>query len=213
MISLTISEVDAVNRVFDFASDNIVKLKKLIETTQAEHFQQILSLITSRRVWTTGMGKCSHTARKAAATFSCNKIAAAFLHAGECLHGDLGAIQPGDVLLAFSNSGQTDEVLMVVEKAKQIGASIILITGCSDSIIARKSDIVFSYDRVQEACPLGLTPTTSIIVMMILIDCLAMAAQVRMGLTLEEFARNHHSGYVGEALRQRIKDARVDIHD
>jgi arabinose-5-phosphate isomerase len=136
-----------------------------------------------------------------ASTLSCNGRPAAFIHAGEALHGDFGAIQKGDVVVACSNSGKTDEVIQVADKAKHIGAILILITGTADSEIAKKADVVLCYGSIKEACPLGLTPTTSILVMMALCDSLSMAVQKVVGLSYETYASNHHAGYLGGMAR------------
>lgn len=155
------------------------------------------------RVWSTGMGKAALAARKLATTLSCNGIASAFIHAGEALHGDFGAIQTGDKVVAFSNSGKTREVVHVAEKAARTQAEMILVTGAADSPLGNISGITLCYGKVDEACPLGLTPTSSILVMMTIADALAMGVQAMVGLSYEDYARNHHDGYLGDVARQR----------
>lgn len=149
------------------------------------------------------MGKCSHIADKLASTLASNNRPAAFIHSGEALHGGLGAIQNGDVLVALSNSGKTDEVIKVIEKVKLKGARVILITSNPNSQIAADCDVVLLIDSVQEACPLGLTPTTSITLMLVICDALAMATQVMTRLTYADYAINHHHGYLGEVARRK----------
>lgn len=155
------------------------------------------------RLWTTGMGKAGLVAHKLAATLSSNSIPAAYIHAGEALHGDFGAIRPQDILVAFSNSGKTSEVIQVVRKAKEVGTFVALITGDSDSELARLSDAFLCYGKLKEACSLGLTPTTSIVVMMTIADAIAMDVQQLSGISYREYYRNHHSGYLGQVAKEK----------
>jgi arabinose-5-phosphate isomerase len=187
-------------RVFDFAIETLIRTKSIVNTPQ---FQQAVELVSTHRVWTTGMGKASLIAHKLAATLACNSIAAGFIHAGEALHGDFGAIQSGDVLVAFTNSGKTDEVLRVSKKAKENGAFLVVLTSSRDSEISKVADIALTYGEIKEACPLGLTPTTSVMVMLAISDAIAMAAQKYKGITYADYARNHHSGYLGAIAREK----------
>ena len=188
--------------VFSLGLEYVAKAKSVIDNQQ---FHGAVNALSTHRIWTTGMGKAGLIAKKLAVTLACNSRPAAFIHAGEALHGDFGSIQAGDVLVAFSNSGMTDEILRVVSKAKLINAFIILITGKADSKLAKFADLVICYGLVKEACPLGLTPTTSVLVMLAIADALAMEVQENVGLTYEIYARNHHAGYLGQVAKERMR--------
>lgn len=189
--------------VFDYAIQYLTKTRGIVNTKQ---FNDAVELLSTHRTWITGMGKAALSAHKLASTLSCNGIPAGYIHAGEALHGDFGAIQSEDVLVSFSNSGKTDEVLRVSSKAKDAGTKLILITGNPNGDVAKIADVVLCYGEVREACSLGLTPTTSVIVMMAIADALSMAVQVKVGLTYEQYARNHHSGYLGQIAREKAAD-------
>jgi arabinose-5-phosphate isomerase len=187
-------------KVFDYAISNLRQARKLVRTNE---FRRAVDMLSASRIWCSGMGKAGLQAHKLAATLACNGRPAAYVHAGEALHGDFGSIQRGDVVVAFSNSGKTDEISQVAVKSKAVGAFLILITGNKKTEIAKKADLVLCYGKVKEACPLGLTPTTSTIVMMALADAVAMEVQCRLGLTYDKYALNHHSGYLGQKARDQ----------
>lgn len=192
----------AAGLVFDEAINALTKAKKVVESC---HFIDSVQMLCTGRIWTSGMGKAGLIAKKFSATLASIGMPAAFIHAGEALHGDFGALKSGDTLVVFSNSGKTDEVCAVVEKAVNNNISIILITGNEESKLAEYSDAVICYGETKEACPLGLTPTTSTTVMMVVSDALAMSIQNMVGLTYDDFARNHHGGYLGEQSRMKSK--------
>ena len=182
--------------------DNAIKHLKLIKPlVESDVFEKVVIELCHGRIWSIGMGKAAQPARKLASTLSCFGRPAAFIHPGEALHGDLGAIQAGDILVAFSNSGKTEEVLRVIERTQSI-ATIVLVTGTSVGV-GTSADHVICFGQVEEACPLGLTPTTSTLVMMALADALAISVQVKLGLSYEEYAANHHAGYLGQIARER----------
>jgi arabinose-5-phosphate isomerase len=189
------SSIRAAKFVFQRAISELERVIKLIDLPQ---FSKIIKLIRVHRVWTTGMGKASLVARKMASTLACNNVAAGFIHGAEALHGDFGAIQPGDVLIAFSNSGKTYEILQIVEKAKKNHVIVIVLTSSITSTLSKMADISLAYGKIKEACSLGLTPTTSILVQLVLADAIAMAVQKDQGITYDDYARNHHAGYIGE---------------
>lgn len=194
------------SKVFDYAIESLIKSKEIISNP---NFEKIVGIISSKRVWSLGVGKASLVARKFAATLASNRISAAHLHAGDMLHGDFGAVKSGDVMIAFSNSGMTDEIYYVFEKAKELGIITVLITGCSNGKIAVISDYVLDYGKIEEACPLGLTPTTSIVVMLVVSDALAMEAQLRVGLTFDQYAVSHHKGYLGQISREKSQGKNI----
>lgn len=194
------SALSVARKVFSTTISHLCRLESLLVPSEA--FSNAVDHLAVQRVWTTGMGKAGLVAHKLASSLASNGRPAAYIHAGEALHGDFGAIQSGDVLVACSNSGKTDEVIRVADKAKSIGAVLILITSDDNSEIAGKADVVLCYGKINEACPLGLTPTTSIAIMLAIVDALCMAVQTVTKLTHQQYATNHHAGYLGEAARQ-----------
>ena len=195
-------------RVLDVGISALTKLKDLVVS---DLFISAINLLShnNARVWTTGMGKAALASRKLATTLSSNGVSAAFIHAGEALHGDFGAIKEHDVVVAFSNSGKTKEVVQVAEKAGDIHADLILITGAPDSPLGALSGITLCYGDIEESCPLGLTPTSSVLVMMALADALAMGVQSKVGLTYDHYSRNHHAGYLGQVARQKMRKGKT----
>jgi len=193
-----LKEYSAASNVFEKAIEAINDINYLI--TDKSFFKAVRYLAT-HRVFSSGVGKAGLVGRKFASTLASNGRPASFIHASEALHGDFGAMQAGDVLVAFSNSGKTDDVICVADKAKSIGMKLILVTGEKDSEIAKRANVVLCYGRVEEACSLKLTPTTSIVVMLVIADALAMAVQARTGLTYKKYAINHHNGYLGQIAR------------
>lgn len=154
------------------------------------------------KVLTTGMGKAGHVARKMAATLCSTALPAAFLHPGEALHGDLGLVGPGDLLLAFSNSGRTREVLEVIDLGRQLGLSTVIgITSHADSGLRSRSDVLIDMGPIVEPCSLGLTPTASIAVMLAIADALALTVMDRRGIRADQYGVRHHGGYLGGKAR------------
>lgn len=152
------------------------------------------------RVVVTGMGKAGLVGQKISATLASTGTPSLFLHAAEALHGDLGRVKKEDLILALSNSGATPEIIGLLGPIKRIGAGLIAITGNESSELARYSDIPICYGRVVEACPLGLAPTTSTTIMLVLGDALAMAVLSQRGFSKEEFALFHPAGDLGRRL-------------
>ena len=158
------------------------------------------------KVITTGMGKVGTIAVKLATTLSSTGTPACFLHPGEAAHGDLGLVSKNDVMITFSNSGKTREVLETIERAKKLnGMHLIAITGHPDSPIGRQSDIVLSIGAVKEPCSLGLTPSASTTAMMALSDALALVLMEKKGFTKADYAKFHHGGYLGRRARKEAK--------
>jgi arabinose-5-phosphate isomerase len=148
----------------------------------------------------TGMGKAGLVGAKLSATFASTGTPSIALHPAEAMHGDLGRIRPDDVVLALTNSGESDELKSLLPHVRRIGAAIVTITGEPESSIARLSDAVLDLGRVDEACPLGLAPTASTSAMMALGDALAMVVLAERGFSREDFARYHPSGSLGRRL-------------
>ncbi len=157
-----------------------------------------LILACKGRVIVSGMGKSGHVARKIAATLASTGTPAFFVHPGEASHGDLGMILPQDVVLALSYSGETDELLFILPVIKRQGIPLIAITGKPGSSLATQADVHLDGSISSEACPLGLAPTTSTTVALVLGDALAIALLEARGFTSDDFARSHPAGAVPE---------------
>ncbi|MCB2099835.1 MAG: KpsF/GutQ family sugar-phosphate isomerase [Rhodobacterales bacterium] len=154
----------------------------------------------SGRVIVTGMGKSGHVARKVAATLASTGTSAYFVHPGEASHGDLGMIAAGDVVLALSNSGETPELADILAYAKRFGHPVIAIVGRAESTLATAADAALVLPGTDEACPLGLAPTTSTTVSLALGDALAVALLERKGFSPDDFRDLHPGGKLGRRL-------------
>jgi arabinose-5-phosphate isomerase len=152
------------------------------------------------RVVVAGMGKSGIVCQKIAATLSSTGTPALFLHPAEALHGDLGMIVPGDVLLAVSNSGETQEVVRLLELVRRLGAAVVTLTGDPASTLAAFADVHLHVGVDREACPLDLVPTASTCAALAMGDALAVACYERRGFTPADFARNHPGGRLGRRL-------------
>lgn len=153
-----------------------------------------------------GIGKSGHIAKKAAGTFNSTGTPSLFLHAAEAVHGDLGAVSASDVILAYTHSGETDEVIRLFPSFKAMKAKTILITGRRESSAGRLADLVLDTGVVREACPNNLAPTTSTTTMLALSDSLAIAVMERRHFSREDFARFHPSGTLGKRLLLSVRD-------
>src|SRR6185295_12220157 len=158
------------------------------------------------RVVVSGMGKSGHIARKIAATLASTGTPAFFVHPGEASHGDLGMITQKDVVLALSNSGETDELLTILPVIKRQGIPLIVMTGNVDSSLASMGDVHLDVSVPAEACPLGLAPTASTTAALVMGDALAIALLEARGFTDEDFARSHPAGSLGRRLLVHISD-------
>ncbi len=163
-------------------------------------------LACSGHLIVTGMGKSGHIGHKIAATLASTGTPAFFVHPAEASHGDLGMIRREDVLLALSNSGETEEVLRLLPVIKRLGIRLIAMTGCPGSTLARHADLHLDTSVDQEACPLGLAPTASTSAQLALGDALAVALLEARGFTAEDFARSHPGGKLGRQLLLSIAD-------
>jgi arabinose-5-phosphate isomerase len=173
----------------------------LVERLDHRFEEAVNFLLACRgRAIVTGMGKSGLISRKIAATLRSTGTPAFFLHPGEAIHGDLGALQPDDVVIALSRSGETDEILSVLETIKRLGARLIAITGDCRSTLARAADVVLDCHVSEEACPLNLVPTASTTAALALGDALAMTLLVAKGFRQEDFANLHPGGKLGKRL-------------
>jgi arabinose-5-phosphate isomerase len=158
------------------------------------------------RVVVMGMGKSGHVGRKIAATLASTGTPAFFVHPAEASHGDLGMVMAGDVVLAISNSGESDELAAIVPAMRRIGVTLVGMTGQPQSTLARHSDFVLSSAVEEEACPLNLAPTSSTTAQIALGDALAVALLDARGFREEDFARSHPGGSLGRKLLMHVHD-------
>ncbi|WP_394556205.1 SIS domain-containing protein [Acinetobacter baumannii] len=157
------------------------------------------------RVVITGMGKSGHIGRKMAATFASTGTPSFFMHPGEAGHGDLGMLVRGDVLIAISNSGKSDEIMMLMPLIKHLGVPLITISRDDKGPMPQNADIALTLGESDEACPLGLAPTSSTTATLVLGDALAVALLEARGFTADDFARSHPAGALGKRLLLQVK--------
>ncbi len=180
-------------------------LKALLEKLDSSFVQAVrLILATPGRVVVTGIGKSGLIGRKIVATLSSTGTPSFFLHPAEALHGDLGMVVGQDVLLAISNSGETEEVNALLPTLKQRGVRIIAFTGSKRSSLARQADVIIDVGVPREACPLGVAPTASTTAALAMGDALAMVLAKLRNLRLEDFRTNHPGGTLGERLKVQV---------
>ena len=157
------------------------------------------------RVVVTGMGKSGHIGRKMAATFASTGTPSFFMHPGEAGHGDLGMLVRGDVLIAISNSGKSDEIMMLMPLIKHLAVPLITISRNDKGPMPQNADIALTLGEADEACPLGLAPTSSTTATLVLGDALAVALLEARGFTADDFARSHPAGALGKRLLLHVK--------
>jgi arabinose-5-phosphate isomerase len=173
-----------------------------------DRFVQAVELLYNCRgkVVVTGMGKSGLICRKIAATLSSTGTPSFFLHAGDANHGDMGMIMANDVVLAISNSGETEEILRLIPILRRLGVKLIAMTGNHDSSLSRAADVVLDASVKEEACPLGLSPTASTTTALALGDALAVILLEQKGFKEEDFALRHPGGTLGRKLLLRVED-------
>lgn len=186
-------ETTALNKLQEQISDQFVKAIEIL-------------LNCKGHVIVIGMGKSGHIGNKISATLASTGTPAFSVHPGEASHGDLGMITNRDVIICISNSGETEEVLNIIPIIKRMGVATIAITGNSKSTLAKIADVHMSIDVGEEACPLGLAPTTSTTTTLVLGDALAVTLLKLRNFTEEDFARSHPAGSLGKKLLLRIDD-------
>ena len=165
-----------------------------------------LLLACTGRIVVTGMGKSGHVGNKIAATLASTGSPAFFLHPAEAIHGDIGMITAGDVVLAISNSGETDELLTMLPVIKRLDVPLVGLTGNPDSTLARYATVTLDISVPAEACPLNLAPTASTTATLAMGDALAIAVLEARGFTEEDFARSHPGGALGRRLLLHVED-------
>ncbi len=159
------------------------------------------------KIVASGMGKAGQIALNIATTFSSTGTPSVFLHPADAQHGDLGILQKNDVLLLVSNSGKTSEILQLIELSHNLYGEMpkIVISGNKDSLLAQKADAFLHTGAPKEVCPLGLSPTTSTTVMTVIGDILVSLMIEKINFSPEDYAKRHHSGYLGQKSRQMNK--------
>ena len=189
---------------FDIESDAVLGLKSRVGPSFVDAVRKILEV--RGRVVVMGMGKSGHVGRKIAATLASTGTPAMFVHPAEASHGDLGMIKAVDLVLAISNSGEVDELTVILPVVKRQGVPLIAITGRVDSTLARHADIVIDAGVAKEACPLNLAPTASTTAQMAMGDALAVALLDARGFREHDFARSHPGGALGRKLLTHVAD-------
>ncbi|MDO4497428.1 MAG: SIS domain-containing protein [Bacteroidales bacterium] len=177
-----------------------------------QRYEEAISLIVEHvhnrhgKLVVSGMGKAGQIGANIATTFASTGTPAFFLHPSEAQHGDLGIIQPDDVLLLISNSGKTREILELIDLANNLydNLPLIVITGQPESPLGEAADICLSTGNPPEVCPLGMTPTSSTTMMTVIGDLLVVGTMTSIGFTIEEYAKRHHGGYLGRKARKEV---------
>jgi len=196
--------VQEAKRVIQVEAD---ALKALAERIDGEFERAVEMILSSRgRVVVSGMGKSGLVGQKIASTMASTGTPAFFLHPAEGIHGDLGMIMKGDVVIGVSNSGETEELLRILPVIKRLGARLIAMTGNPASTLGKAGDIVLDISVKEEACPLGLAPTASTTATLAMGDALAVALLVQRGFSAEDFALFHPGGSLGKKLLLTVAD-------
>ncbi|MBP7146136.1 MAG: KpsF/GutQ family sugar-phosphate isomerase [Acidobacteria bacterium] len=190
--------LDAARRVLDAEARALGALAGRL----GGEFERAVQLVVEcrGRVVLTGMGKSGLVARKIAATLASTGTPSLYLHPAEAVHGDLGMVVAGDVFIALSQSGETTELLTLLETIRRMGARLIVLTGQRDSTLAREADLLLDTSVEEEGCPLGLAPMASTTTMLAVGDALAAALMIEKGFCEEDFARLHPGGRLGKKL-------------
>ncbi len=191
-------------RVLTIESAAVAALSERLD----DHFIKAVEMILacSGRVVVTGMGKSGLICQKMAATMASTGTPALFLHPAEGMHGDLGMLMRGDVVIAVSNSGETDEIVRILPTIKRLGLPLIAMSGNPASTLARAGDVALDISVQEEACPLQLAPTASTTATLAMGDALAVSLLVRRGFREEDFALYHPGGALGKRLLLRVED-------
>jgi arabinose-5-phosphate isomerase len=191
-------DLAAARRVFDYAGEAIQTLAESLDGGFTRAVDVILGV--KGRVIVSGMGKSGHIGRKIAATLASTGTPAHFLHPAEASHGDLGALVPGDALLMLSYRGETAELSDLITYAKRFNIPLIGVAASSDSSLMQAADVKLLLPKSREACPMGLAPTTSTTLMLVLGDALAVALMERRGFSADQYRELHPGGSLGRAL-------------
>lgn len=200
---------EAAGRVLTLAADALGKLRDTLDARFSEAADAMQS--TEGRIIVSGMGKSGHVARKIAATLASTGTPAHYVHPGEASHGDLGMVTRGDCLLVLSNSGENQELGDIIAHGKRINTPLIAITSKPESTLARAASVLLHLPAAEEACPMGMAPTTSSTMMIALGDALAVALMERRGFTKDKYRELHPGGRLGQML-VRVSDVMHPPH-
>ncbi len=173
---------------------------KLVDEQFTSTVNEICSIPNGGRIITTGMGKAGIIAQKISATFASIGVSSFFLHPSEAIHGDLGRVSDNDLVLIFSNSGETDEIVRILPSFKEVGIPVISITASRSSTIGKYSDLILELGEIKEVGPHGIAPTATTTAMLALGDALAMTVFSKLGYSQERFAAYHPGGAIGRSL-------------
>lgn len=196
--------IESAKRAIQIETQAVAQLADRIDASFVKACDLIMAC--KGRVVVTGMGKSGHIGSKIAATLASTGTPAFFVHPGEASHGDLGMITSQDVVLAISNSGSTAEIITIIPLIKRMGAPLISMTGAPQSVLAREADVNLDVGVETEACPLGLAPTSSTTVTLVMGDALAVALLEAKGFSAEDFAFSHPGGRLGRRLLLKVGD-------
>ena len=202
---MTKDHLTEVQQVLRIESDAIAQTASKLDQTQVGRVVELLAACTGKIVML-GVGKSGIIGQKIAATMTSAGTPALYLHPSDALHGGLGVVQPNDVVIVLSNSGETDEIVGMLPHLKNRQVPIVAIVGNVNSTLARGADAVLDASVDKEACPLNLAPTTSTTVALAIGDALAMTVMKVKGLTPDDFAVNHPAGRLGKRLTLRVAD-------
>jgi arabinose-5-phosphate isomerase len=198
------SMLDEIDRVFQLEIDTLTNVRNQLDQSYMKAAELLFQC--PGKVIVTGMGKSGLIAQKIAATMVSTGTSAAYLHPGDGLHGDAGIIRDGDVVLALSKSGETEELLSLLLYVKKLGIAVITVTANPKSTLAKASDLVLFTPIDEEACPLDLAPTSSTTAALVVGDALAMTLMKKRGVTPEQFALWHPGGQLGRRLLLTVSD-------
>ena len=200
--AVNVDKIVEAKKVFDIEIEALKRTRDSLDET----FIKILDLIVgcSGKVIITGMGKTGHIGTKIAATFSSLGTSSFYLHPGEAMHGDLGMVSENDIVIAISYSGESDEIVTIIPNIKMIGATLVGITGNADSTLAKSSDYVQVLPKFEEACHLGLAPTSSTTAVLCYGDALAVLASEIYGFKDSDFGKFHPAGSLGKKLILKV---------
>lgn len=208
MAIMTLNKINELaNEVLEIEANSILRLKNNI----GENFDKAIEILYNckGRVIVTGMGKSGLIGKKIAATLSSTGTPSYFLHPAESTHGDSGVITRDDVIIAISNSGETQELMNLLPLIKRFGCSMIGMTGNLNSTLAKTSEVVLDISVEREACPLGKAPTASTTATLAMGDTLAVCLMEKKGFTKEDFLMFHPSGKLGKGLTYKVKDLMI----
>ena len=210
MIQSKIDGIDYVKNIFDIEISELIKVRDKIDEEIWNIAESILNL--TGKVVVTGVGKSGHIGRKIASTLASTGTYAIFMNSAEALHGDLGMVHPKDMVIAISNSGNSDEVVNILPSINKIGAKLVAITGNRNSRLGKAADYVLDIGVEREACPMNIAPTCSTTTTLVIGDALASLLITLRDFKPENFALYHPGGSLGRQLLTKVKDVmKTDI--